>query len=65
MVRGVLREYSCEILEQVTENAHAFAKMRFSGIHVGEFRGYAPTGKTVQWVGLAFLRIQGPMIVEP
>jgi hypothetical protein len=30
----------------------------------GSFRGYAPTGKAVQWLGAALFRIQGHQIVE-
>ena len=38
-VRSSLADYHCEILECVTEGNRAFARMRFSGRHVGVFRG--------------------------
>jgi predicted ester cyclase len=47
-VRTALQGYRCDILDCVTGDDKAFAKMRFSGKHVGPFRGYAPTGKSVQ-----------------
>jgi predicted ester cyclase len=50
-VRTPLEGYRCDILDCVTEGEKAFAKMRFSGVHVGPFRGYTPTGKSVQWLG--------------
>jgi steroid delta-isomerase-like uncharacterized protein len=53
MVRGALDGYRCEILDLVTEDLRAFARMRFSGVHVGEFLGYAPSGKQVEWMGAA------------
>jgi hypothetical protein len=31
---------------------------------VGPFRGYAPTGMGVQWLGAALFRVQGPVIAE-
>ncbi len=40
------------------------AKMRFSGRHVGVFRGHAPSGKYVHWLGAALFRFDGPRIVE-
>lgn len=52
-VRAALADYRCEILSCVAEGNEAFAKMRFSGRHRAAFRGYAPTGKLVQWLGTA------------
>ena len=49
MVRSALDGYRCDILECVREDDRAFARMRFSGRHVGEFRGFAPTRKPVAW----------------
>ncbi len=63
-VRGALADYRCEILACVTEGNEAFAKMRFSGRHVAEFRGYPATGKTVQWLGAALFRFEGRAIAE-
>ena len=63
-VRSALADYRCEILACVTEGDQAFAKMRFSGRHVAEFRGYAPTGKVVSWMGAAHFRFDGAKIAE-
>jgi predicted ester cyclase len=62
MVRSALNNYRCEILDLVIEDNRAFAKMRFSGIHASEFRGYAPTGKAVQWLAAALFYTDGTRI---
>jgi steroid delta-isomerase-like uncharacterized protein len=63
-VRSALRGYRCDILDCVTEGPKAFAKMRFSGIHVGPFRGFPPTGKPVEWVGAALFRTEESRIAD-
>ena len=63
-VRTALDGYRCDILDCVTQGEKAFAKMRFSGIHAGPFRGYQPTGKSLQWLGAALFRVQGQLIAE-
>ena len=52
-VRTALKEYRCDILDCISEGNEAFARMRFSGLHVSPFRGFAPTGKEVYWQGAA------------
>ncbi|HXH50453.1 MAG TPA: ester cyclase, partial [Terriglobia bacterium] len=63
-VREALAEYNCEILDCVTEQNKAFAKMHFSGVHVAKWRGYQPTGKRVRWLGAALFRIEDELISE-
>jgi predicted ester cyclase len=63
-VRRALADYHCEILDCVTEQNKAFAKMRFSGIHVAPFRGHQPTGKPVHWLGAALFLLDGGLISE-
>ena len=63
-VRTALANYRCDILDCVTEGEKVFAKMRFSGTHVGVFRGFQPSGKTVQWLGAALFRTQAHRIVQ-
>ncbi len=64
MVREALTNYRCEILACVSEEDHAFAKMRFSGSHVGTFRGHRATGRLVEWLGAALFRFERDTIVE-
>jgi len=63
-VRSALAHYRCDILECVSEGRLAFAKMRFSGVHVGRFRGYQPSGLPVQWLGAALFRLADGHIAE-
>ena len=63
-VRTALDAFRCDILDCVVEGERAFARMRFSGIHAGVFRGYAPTGKPVQWLGAALFRMDRSRIRE-
>jgi|SRR5579859_1713806 len=63
-VRAALRDYRCDILDCVSEGDQAFARMQFSGVHVGEFRGYRPTGLAVHWSGAALFRFESTRIRE-
>lgn len=62
--RTALAHYRCEILECVPEGQQAFAKMRFSSIHLGAFRGHRPSGRPVHWQGAALLRFEAERICE-
>jgi len=63
-VRSALADYRCDILECVCEADRAFAKMYFSGLHVGNFRGHRPTGLPVHWYGTALFRFAEGRIQE-
>lgn len=63
-VRGSLAQYHCAILACVSEPPNAFARMRFSGLHVAPFRGYEPTGKPVRWDGAALFTFRGEAIAS-
>jgi predicted ester cyclase len=63
-VRAVLDHYRCDVLDCVSEGQSAFARMRFSGIHVGELRGRRGTGLPVRWQGAALFRFEDGRIRE-
>ena len=63
-IREALANYHCEILRCVAEGDTAFARMRFSGLHVAPFRGYEATGKPVHWLGAAFFQFRNEAIAE-
>lgn len=63
-VRSALAEYRCEIMECVTEGDRSFARVRFSGRHVGVFLGYRPTSRPVHWQGSALFHFRGPAISQ-
>jgi len=62
--RTALAHYRCEILKCVSEGQQAFAKMRFSGIHPGAFRGHRPSRRPVHWEGAALFRFEAERIRE-
>ena len=61
-VRAALANYRCDVLACVTEGNQAFARMRFSGKHVGLFLGHRPTAKFVQWEAAALFDLDGQRI---
>ena len=63
-VHDALDEYQCEILDLVIEEHKAFARMRFSGNHRGDFFGFPPTGKRVEWVGTALFTFSGGQVAD-
>lgn len=63
-VRTSLADYQCDILECVNEGDRAFARMRFSGIHVGRFRDWEPTGAPVEWEGAALFTTRDARIIS-
>lgn len=63
-VHAALANYRCEILDLVVEGSKAFARMHFSGIHRGEFFGYQPTGKPVEWLGSALFSFNGEKVAD-
>lgn len=62
MVTGALEGYRCDIETLVVEGDAASAKVLFSGRHVGEFLGCAPTGRRVEWIGAAFFTAESGML---
>jgi len=63
-VRSALEDYRCEILDCVSERTKVFAKLRFSGVHVGSLRDRGPKARTVVWLGAALFRIEHRVITE-
>ncbi len=63
-VTGPLAEYRCDEITSVADGQSVFARMRFSGRHVGEFRGFAPTGELVEWQGAALFQIDAGLITS-
>ena len=57
-VTTALGDYRCDVQDIVSEGDRAFARVLFSGVHRGEFFGFAPTGKRVQWIGAALFTVE-------
>ena len=62
MVTNALSDYRCVVESLVVEGDRAVAKVRFSGHHTGEFLGYPPTGREVEWIGAAFFSAEENML---
>ena len=54
MVTTALSDYRCDVQSVIANGDRAAVKVCFSGIHVGEFLGYQPTGCGVEWMGAGF-----------
>ncbi len=59
-----LADYRCEILETTEEAERVVAKMLFHGTHRGEFMGFPPTGKRVEWHGSAHFTFRGGLVAD-
>ncbi|MFQ5759739.1 MAG: ester cyclase [Acidiferrobacterales bacterium] len=64
MVHKALGDYRCIIEELVAESDRVFAKMKFTGIHQGEFLGYSPTQQRVSWSGCALFTFRGDKVAD-
>ncbi|MDH3670632.1 MAG: ester cyclase [Gammaproteobacteria bacterium] len=64
MVHDALGEYRCIIEELVSESNKVFAKMKFTGIHKGEFLGYSPTQQRVSWNSCALFTFRGDKVAN-
>ena len=58
MVTTALSGYRCDVELLIADGDSAAAKVRFSGLHTGDFLGYAPTGRRVEWIGAAFFTVE-------
>lgn len=63
-VHQALGAYQCDILDLVAEDKQCFARMRFSGIHRGDFFGFKPTGKKVEWAGAALFSFREGRVAD-
>lgn len=63
-VTGPLDDYRCDEISSVSDDQRVFARMRFGGRHLGEFRGFAPTGKMVEWQGAALFELEDGLITS-
>jgi predicted ester cyclase len=63
-VHQALGAYQCDILDLVAEGNQCFARMRFSGIHRGNFFSYKPTGKKVEWAGAALFTFRDGLVAD-
>ncbi len=63
-VHQALGAYQCDILDLVAEGDQCFARMRFSGMHRGDFLAFKPTGKKVEWTGAALFTFKDGLVSD-
>lgn len=63
-VHASLAGYQCDIREMICEGNRVAAVVEFSGIHRAALLGFAPTGKSVRWVGCAWFSFQDALISD-
>lgn len=64
MVTTALDQYRCDVEMLVAEGAAASARVRFSGLHSGDFLGHPPSGRRIEWMGAAFFVAEQNMLRE-
>jgi steroid delta-isomerase-like uncharacterized protein len=57
-------DHHLTIQDQVAEGDKVVTRVTFRGTHQGPFNGIAPTGKQVEWSGMAMDRIVDGKVVE-
>jgi len=62
MVTTALSNYRCDVETVIADGPSAAAKVRFSGLHRGDFLGYPPTGRRIEWMGAAFFVAEDDML---
>jgi predicted ester cyclase len=63
-IHRALGGYERIIEDVIEEDSRAAARMRFTGLHRGEFFGVPPTGRRITWAGAAFFTMEGQQIVD-
>ena len=64
MNQNAFPDVKLTIEDQIAEGDKAVNRWTFTGTHKGEFRGIAPTGKTVKVTGIIIFKIADGKIVE-
>jgi predicted ester cyclase len=63
-VREALDHYCCDIIDMVAEGDRVYARIQYSGVHRGEFFGFAPTYAKLRWEGIAAFTFAEGKIAE-
>jgi len=64
MNRGAFKDPRFTIEDQVAEGDKVATRYTWSGTHIGEFMGAAPTGKQVTFTGIVIYRIADGKVIE-
>ncbi len=63
-IRIAFPDLTATIEQQIAEGDRVVTRVTFRGTHLGTFRGVAPTGKPVAYMGIAIDRVRDGKIVE-
>lgn len=63
-IRMALADYQCIIDDLIDSDTRVAARMRFRGIHIGQFFGKLPTCREITWSGAAFFTMDRGRITE-
>ena len=63
-IRSAFPDLHVTIEDQIAEGDKVVTRVTFRGTHQGEFSGIAPTGKRVEYSGIAIDRIANGKVVE-
>ena len=63
-VAGMFGELRVEVLDLFAEGDMVAARVRYSGIHTGDWMGIAATGRRVSFEALEHFRVTGGVIAE-
>jgi predicted ester cyclase len=64
MMRAAFTCHRRIINDQIAEGDKVATRVTFEGVHTGVFNGVAPTGKAVEYRGVAVDRIENGKVVE-
>ena len=64
LFRSAFPDYRLVIRDQVAEGDKVVTRVTMHGTHQGVFNGIAPTGKQVEWSGIAIDRIESGKVIE-
>ena len=63
-IRTALADFECIIDDLIEGDKRVAARMRFRGIHSGQFFGVPATGQEIIWTGAAFFTMDRSRITE-
>ena len=63
-IRAGIPDLSAELQQQLVEGDRVASHWLFRGTHLGPLWGIAPTGRSLQFVGVSIARVEGGRIVQ-
>src|ERR1043165_5296588 len=63
-IRTALPDARYEVDDLIAEGDRVVVRWRLLGIHKGDFRGIAPTGRAIALKGIAIYRVEGGKLME-